>query len=169
MIIDPCPIRTSHQEQSVDNWVVPLGDIAVLPFLECTDGIRPEGIIVMDLVKWIFVPGLQSLWILAIWTQRLGNDLGEHSQQSKTSEVTISTHLVSRWILSSMDPRSTHFVNPPVEARGLLQREVPPDKLEGTIAQYLLPSSDKTGDIGGIDEVALLIGSGVHSGRRVER
>ena len=60
-------------------------------------------------------------------------------------------------------------MNPPVETRGLLQREVPPDKLEGTIARYFLPSGDETGDIGGIDEVALLSGSGVHSGRRVER
>ena len=67
-----------------------------------------------------------------------------------------------------MDPRSTHFMNPPVETRGLLQREVPPDELEGTIARYLLPSGDKTGDIGGIDEVALLIGSGVHGRRRVK-
>ena len=61
-----------------------------------------------------------------------------------------------------MDPHLTHFMNPPVEMRGLLQREVPPDKLEGTIARYLLPSGDEMGDIGGIDEVALLIGSGVH-------
>ena len=68
-----------------------------------------------------------------------------------------------------MDPRLTHFVNPPVEARGLLQREVPPDKLKGTIAWYLLPSGDETGNVGGIDEVALLVGGGVHGDRRKER
>ena len=68
-----------------------------------------------------------------------------------------------------MDSRSAHFMNPPVEVRGLLQREVPPDELKGTIARYLLPSGDEMGDVGGIDEVALLIGGGVHGDRRVER
>ena len=68
-----------------------------------------------------------------------------------------------------MDSRSAHLVNPPVEARGLLQREVPPNKLEGTIAWYLLPSGDETGDVSGIDEVALLVGSGVHGDKRIKR
>ena len=72
-------------------------------------------------------------------------------------------HLVPRRILSSVDSCSTHLVNPPVEARGLLKRKVPPDKLEGMITRDLLSTGDKMGDISGINKVALLIGSGVHS------
>ena len=79
----------------------------------------------------------------------------------------ISTHLVPRWILSSMDSRSAHLMNPPVKARGLLQREVPPDKLEGAIARDLLSVGNKVSNVGGVDEVALFIGSDVHGGRHV--
>ena len=50
-----------------------------------------------------------------------------------------------------------------------MQREIPPDKLEGMIARNLLPSGNETGDIGGIDEVALLVGSGVHGDKRIKR
>ena len=82
-IVDPRPVRTSHQEQPVDNRVVPAGKVTVLPFFEGTDGIRPEGIIVMDLVQRIFVPGPQSLRVFAIRTQRPGDNLGGYHQQSK--------------------------------------------------------------------------------------
>ena len=68
-----------------------------------------------------------------------------------------------------MDARSAHLMNPPVEARGLLQREVPPDKLEGTIARNLLAIGDKASNVGGVNVVALLVGSSVHGRRRVER
>ena len=68
-----------------------------------------------------------------------------------------------------MDPCSAHLMNPPVEARGLLQREVPPDKLEGTIARNFLAIGDEVRNVGGINVVALLVGSGVHGRRRVER
>ena len=50
----------------------------------------------------------------------------------------------------------------------MLQREVPPDELEGMIARDLLSIGDKASDVGSINVVALLIGSGVHSGRSVE-
>ena len=53
-----------------------MGDVAALPFLEGTNGVCPEGIIVMDLIQRIFVPGFQLLWILAVQTQCLRNDLG---------------------------------------------------------------------------------------------
>ena len=68
-----------------------------------------------------------------------------------------------------MDPCSAHLVNPLVEARALLQREVPPDILEGTIARYLLPIGNKPGNIAGIDMVALIVGNGVHSGKMEKR
>ena len=68
-----------------------------------------------------------------------------------------------------MNSRSAHLVNPAVEARGLLQREVPPDKLEGTIARNLLAIGNKASNVGGVNVVALFVGSGVHNGRRVER
>ena len=66
-----------------------------------------------------------------------------------------------------MDSRSAYLMNPPVKARGLLQREVPPNELEGMIARNLLSTGDKASDVGGVNVVALLIGSGVHGGRHV--
>ena len=65
-----------------------------------------------------------------------------------------------------MDFRSTHLMDPPVKVRGLLQREVPPDKLEGTIARNLLSTGDEVNDVGSINKVALFIGSSVHGGKR---
>ena len=76
MVIRSCPVWTPHQEQPVDNWVIPVGDIAVLPFFEGMDGVHPKGIIIMDLIQWVFIPGLESLWILAVRTQCPRNDLG---------------------------------------------------------------------------------------------
>ena len=78
-------------------------------------------------------------------------------------------HLVPRWIRSSFPTCPAHLVNPPVEVRTLLQREVPPDILEGTVPRNLLPSGYEPSDVVGIDMVALLVGDSVHSGRRVER
>ena len=66
-----------------------------------------------------------------------------------------------------MDSHSAHLMNPPVKTRGLLQREVPPDELEGTIARNLLPTGDEASNVGGVDEVALLIGGGVHDDKDV--
>ena len=76
MVINPSPIRTSHQEQLVDNWVIPMGDVAVLPLFKRTDGARPEGIIIVGLIQWIFVPGFQTLRIFTVQMQRPRNDLG---------------------------------------------------------------------------------------------
>ena len=59
-------------------------------------------------------------------------------------------------------------MNPPIETRALLQREVPPDILEGTVPRNLLPSGDKPGNVVGIDMVALIIGNGIHGRRHVE-
>ena len=64
-----------------------------------------------------------------------------------------------------MDPHSAHLVNPLVEMRALLQREAPPDIVEGTIARNLLPIGNEPGDIVGIDVVTLVIGDSVHSVR----
>ena len=60
-------------------------------------------------------------------------------------------------------------MDPPVEARALLQREVPPDVLEGAVPRNLLPSGDKPSNVVGIDVVALIVGDGVHGRRHVER
>ena len=78
-------------------------------------------------------------------------------------------HLISRWILSSMDPCSAHLMNPLVKTGALLQREVPPDILEGAIARNLLPSGNKPGNVLRIDMVALIVGNGVHSGKMEKR
>ena len=59
-------------------------------------------------------------------------------------------------------------MNPLVEARALLQREVPPDILEGTVPGNLLPSGNEPSNVVEVDVVALIIGDGVHSGRCVE-
>ena len=74
----------------------------------------------------------------------------------------VPTHLVPRWVHSCFPTGPTHLVNPSVEARGLLQREVPPDVLEGTVPRNLLPSGDKPGNVVGVDVVALIVGNGVH-------
>ena len=68
-----------------------------------------------------------------------------------------------------MDPHSAHLVNPLVEARALLQREVPPDILEGMVPRNLLPSGNKPSYVVGVNVVALIVGDSVHGGRRVER
>ena len=67
-----------------------------------------------------------------------------------------------------MDPCSTHLVNPPVETRALLQREVPPDILEGAVPRNLLPSGDEPGNVVRVDVVTLIVGDGVHGRRCVE-
>ena len=77
-------------------------------------------------------------------------------------------HLISRWILSGFPTCPAHRMDPPVEARALLQREVPPDILKGVVPQNLLPSGNKSSDVVGVDVVALIIGNGVHGGKRVE-
>ena len=59
-------------------------------------------------------------------------------------------------------------MSPLVEVRDLLKREVPPDIFNGAVTRNLLPSGDELGDAVGIDVVALIVGNGVHSGRRVE-
>ena len=74
-------------------------------------------------------------------------------------------HLIPRWILSSFPTCPAHLMDPPVEARALLQREVPPDKLEGTIARHFLPSGNELGNVVGVYVVALIVGNSVH-GRR---
>ena len=56
-------------------------------------------------------------------------------------------------------------MGPFVKARGLLEREVPPDILDGAVSWNLLPSSDEPSNVMGVDVVALIIGDGVH-GRR---
>ena len=68
-----------------------------------------------------------------------------------------------------MDPCSAHLVNPLVKAGALLQREVPPDILEGATARNLLPSRYETSDVVGINMVALIVGNGVHSGKMEKR
>ena len=60
-------------------------------------------------------------------------------------------------------------MSPLVEARGLLEREVPPDILDGAIPWNLFPSGNKPGDVVGVDVVALIVGNGVHDSKRVER
>ena len=58
-------------------------------------------------------------------------------------------------------------MDPSIEVRGLLKREVPPDKLEGAVPRNLLPSGDEPGNVVGVDVVALVIGDSVHGDRRV--
>ena len=81
----------------------------------------------------------------------------------------VSTHLISRWVRSSFPACPAHLVNPPVEVRGLLQREVPPDELEGAVPRNLLPSGNEPGNVVGVDVVALIVGNGVHDSKQVER
>ena len=50
----------------------------------------------------------------------------------------------------------------------MLEREVPPDILDGAIPRNLLPSGNKLGNVVRVDMVALIVGNSVHGGRRVE-
>ena len=50
------PIQTTHQHQTVNDGIRPLIHIAVLPFFKGPDGVGPQRIIKVDLVKRIFVP-----------------------------------------------------------------------------------------------------------------
>ena len=50
----------------------------------------------------------------------------------------------------------------------MLQREVPPDILEGVITRHFLSSGNKPGNVVGVYMVALIVGNGVHDGRCVE-
>ena len=83
--------------------------------------------------------------------------------------VTVPTYLIPRWILSGFPTCLTHHVFPLVEARTLLEREIPPNELEGLIPRNLFPSRYETSDVVSIHMVALVVGNGVHSGRSVER
>ena len=79
----------------------------------------------------------------------------------------VSTHLVPRWIHSGFPTSPAHLMSPFVEARGLLEREVPPDILDGMIPRDFLPSGNEPGNVVGIDVVALIVGNGVHSRKDV--
>ena len=57
---------------------------------------------------------------------------------------------------------------PLVEARTLLKREVPPNKLESLVPGNLLSSRYETSDVLGVHMIALVVGDGVHSGKSVE-
>ena len=50
----------------------------------------------------------------------------------------------------------------------MLEREVPPDILDGAVTGNLLSSGDEPGDVVGIDVVALIVGNGIHGRRCVE-
>ena len=77
-------------------------------------------------------------------------------------------HLIPRWILSSFPTCPAHLVDPLIKTRALLQREAPPDILEGAVPRNLLPSGNEPSNVVGIDVVALIIGNGVHGRKRVK-
>ena len=75
MVIHTHSIQTPHREQHVDDWVVATGNITVLPFIKSTDHIGPEGVIIVDLIEWIFIPHLELVNHDHIWTQSPADDL----------------------------------------------------------------------------------------------
>ena len=57
-MILPHPIFGAHDHQTVEDRVVPATDVAIAPLFERPNGVSPEGIIVVEVIKGLVLPGI---------------------------------------------------------------------------------------------------------------
>ena len=57
-MILPHPIFSVHDHQTVEDRVVPATDIAIAPFFEGPNGISPEGIVIVEVIEGLVLPGV---------------------------------------------------------------------------------------------------------------
>ena len=57
-MILPHPIFGAHDHQMVEDRVVPATDVAIAPLFESPNGVSPEGIIVVEVIEGLVLPGI---------------------------------------------------------------------------------------------------------------
>ena len=57
-MILPHPIFGAHDYQTVEDRVVPTTNIAIAPLLERPNGVSPEGIVVVEVIEGLVLPGI---------------------------------------------------------------------------------------------------------------
>ena len=57
-MILPHPIFGAHDHQPVKHRIVPATDVAIAPFFKSPNSVSPEGIIVVEVVEGLVLPGI---------------------------------------------------------------------------------------------------------------
>ena len=57
-MILPHPIFGAHDHQTVEDWVVPVTDVTIAPLFERPNGVSPEGIVVVEVIEGLVLPGI---------------------------------------------------------------------------------------------------------------
>ena len=57
-MILPHPIFGAHDHQTVKDQVVPAMDVAIAPLLERPNGVSPKGIVVVEVIEGLVLPGI---------------------------------------------------------------------------------------------------------------
>ena len=57
-MILPHPIFGAHDHQTVEDRVVPATDIAIAPLFEGPNGVSPEGVVIVEVIEGLVLPGV---------------------------------------------------------------------------------------------------------------
>ena len=57
-MILPHPIFGAHNHQTVEDRVVPATNIAIAPLFEGPNGVSPEGVVVVEVIEGLVLPGI---------------------------------------------------------------------------------------------------------------
>ena len=57
-VILPHSIFGAHNHQPVKHWIIPAMDVAIAPLLKGPNGVSPEGIVVVEVIKGFILPGI---------------------------------------------------------------------------------------------------------------
>ena len=71
LMILPHPIFAAHDHQPVEHRIVPATDVAVAPFFKGPNGVSPEGVIIVEVIKGLVLPGIDIEDVRATHTPML--------------------------------------------------------------------------------------------------
>ena len=57
-MILPHPIFGAHDHQTVEDRVVPATDVAIAPLFKGLNGVSPEGIVIVEVIEGLVLPGI---------------------------------------------------------------------------------------------------------------
>ena len=64
-MILPHPIFGAHDHQTVEDWVIPATNVAVAPFFESPNGVCPKGVVIVEVIEGLVLPGIDIEYPLA--------------------------------------------------------------------------------------------------------
>ena len=64
-MILPHPIFGTHDHQTVEDRVVPAMNVAIAPLFESPNGVSPEGVVIVEVIKGLVLPGIDIKYPLA--------------------------------------------------------------------------------------------------------